>query len=276
MILSVLNRPIGIDHRAVLYLVVGWSTIALLLASHAYFVTLMRGDFQPWWPSLGYSLAVFSVWVVLTPLVLKLADRIFAARPNRATSAAFVVLGCPVIIGLHVLLFAVLFWPLYGAKFDTPLAMAKPVFMANVDKSAIAYAALIAYVVLRRHIRAQAVAREHTTNNLTLDDGLWIRMMGGQRLVRFHEIDWIAAAGDYAEIHSVSGSSLTEISLASLAEMLPRNEFARIHRGTIVRLDRVREVRRLGRGDASLVLYNGHALRLSRRYREMLNTYLPL
>lgn len=274
--MSVLNRPVGIDYRSVLFLVVGWSTIALLLASEAYFVTLMRGDFQPLWPSLGYSLAVFSVWVLLTPLVLKFADRSFAARLNRATSAAIVVLGCPAIIGLHVLLFVVLFWPLYGAKFDMPLAMAKPVFMANIDKSAIAYAALIAYAIVRRHIRAQAAAGEKATTNRTLDEGLWIRLAGGQRLVRFDEIAWIAAAGDFAEIHSDNESSLTEISLAALSEILPHNEFARIHRGTIVRLDRVREVRRLGRGDANLVLDNGQTLRLSRRYREVLGAHLPL
>lgn len=61
-------------------------------------------------------------------------------------------------------------------------------------------------------------------------------------------------------------------------EQVPAKEVARIHPGAIVRLDRVRELRRLGRlgrGDANIFLATGHALCLSRRYRDNLTGHLP-
>jgi DNA-binding LytR/AlgR family response regulator len=64
--------------------------------------------------------------------------------------------------------------------------------------------------------------------------------------------------------------------MAALVGQLPVNEFARIHRGAIIRLDRVQEIRRLGRGDASIFLSTGQALRLSRRYRANLAVHVPL
>ncbi|MBO7942876.1 LytTR family transcriptional regulator, partial [Streptomyces sp. S9] len=66
-------------------------------------------------------------------------------------------------------------------------------------------------------------------------EGLWIRVGAGSRLVRFQEIDWIAAAGDYAEVHAGGRSLLMDRSLAALTDELPA-DFARIHRGAIVRL----------------------------------------
>lgn len=250
--------------------------VAVLLASQAYCVALWRGEFQPFLPALGYSLAIFSIWALLTPIVLKIADRLYAARLNRPTTAALWVLGWPATTAIHLTLFVALFWPVYGTKFATPFEMAQPVLMANMDKSAIAYLALIVVAYFRRRIRERANVQDCTNGSYTENEGLWIRMAGGKQLVRFQEIDWIAAAGDYAEVHAGDQNHLTDNSLASLVEQLPQNEFARIHRGAIVRIDRVREVRGLGRGDAYLYLRGGQTLRLSRRYREDLAIHLPL
>jgi len=46
--------------------------------------------------------------------------------------------------------------------------------------------------------------------------------------------------------------------------------FLRIHRGTIVNLDRVKEVRPWFAGDCIVVLKDATELRLSRRYRDRL------
>lgn len=253
-----------------------WVLVTLASAVQGQLFAAYHGRPQEWWPTLGYTAAIFSVWALLTPVVLKAIDQMFAARPHRAAAAALWVLGYPVITALHLLIFVLLFWPIFGTGFPTPFAMAEPVLLANLDKSIFAYAGLIAFAYLRRHIRERAQVQDLARISRTEDDGLWIRVAGGSQLVRFEEIDWIAAAGDYAEVHAGDLSMLTDSSLAALAEQLPENEFTRIHRGAIVRLDRVREVRRLGRGDASLFLRSGQALRLSRRYRDKLAVHLPL
>lgn len=94
--------------------------------------------------------------------------------------------------------------------------------------------------------------------------------------MRFAEIDWIGAAGDYAEVHAGERALLTDRSLTALDAELPAREFARIHRGAIVRLDRIDVVTGLGRGDAEVRLRSGAALRLSRRYRDRLADRLPV
>jgi len=100
------------------------------------------------------------------------------------------------------------------------------------------------------------------------------RSHGSARLVRLNEVDWIAAAGDYAEVHAGGRTLLLNESMASLEARLPGSEFARIHRSAIVRLDRVAEVRPGSHGDATVRLVCGTELRLSRRYRDKIDAYL--
>ncbi|MDP9423352.1 MAG: response regulator [Pseudomonadota bacterium] len=100
------------------------------------------------------------------------------------------------------------------------------------------------------------------------------RSYGTARLIRLEEVDWIAAAGDYAEVHALGGAHLINESIASLQARLPKAEFARVHRSLIVRLDRVREVRSGSHGDGAIRLACGAELRFSRRYREAIDDYL--
>lgn len=104
--------------------------------------------------------------------------------------------------------------------------------------------------------------------------GLVARARGSIRLIPLDQIDWIAAAGDYAEVHASGRASLLDESLASLEARLPRQAFARIHRSAIIRLDRLSEVRPGTHGDAVLRLTCGAELRLSRRYRDAVDRYL--
>jgi two-component system LytT family response regulator len=100
------------------------------------------------------------------------------------------------------------------------------------------------------------------------------RSHGSVRLVRLDEIDWIAAAGDYAEVHANGRTLLLDESMASLEARLPHDAFARIHRSAIVRLDRVTEIRPGAHGDGVVRIACGAELRLSRRYRQAIDSYL--
>ena len=100
------------------------------------------------------------------------------------------------------------------------------------------------------------------------------RSRGVTRVVHFDDIDWIAAAGDYAEVHARGRALLIDESLSALAARLPEAQFARIHRAAIVRLDRVRELRGAAHGDGTAHLACGTQLRVSRRFRAALDHYL--
>ncbi len=82
-------------------------------------------------------------------------------------------------------------------------------------------------------------------------------------------IDWIEADGDYARIHAAGRSHLIERTLKELDRLLEPRGFARIHRGAVVNLNRIRELRPLGSARYALLLHDGTRLTVSRSYSEM-------
>src|SRR5262249_47395289 len=61
-------------------------------------------------------------------------------------------------------------------------------------------------------------------------------------LVRVEEVRWFQAAGNYIEVHVATRSHLMRGTLRDLERRLDPGRFARIHRQTIVNVDRVKEV----------------------------------
>ena len=89
-------------------------------------------------------------------------------------------------------------------------------------------------------------------------------------MLRADEVDWIEAAANYVRFHARGTAFLLRGTMAALEATLDPRQFARIHRSTIVNLDRVREVRPEWHGDFDVVLTGGQVLRMSRRYRQAL------
>jgi two-component system LytT family response regulator len=94
----------------------------------------------------------------------------------------------------------------------------------------------------------------------------------GERMVllRSADVDWIESEGNYVGLHVGKQKYLVRGTMASMEEQLDARQFLRIHRGTIVNLDRVKEVRPWFAGDCIVVLKDATELRLSRRYRDRL------
>ena len=62
--------------------------------------------------------------------------------------------------------------------------------------------------------------------------------------------------------------------LTNLESQLDQNRFLRIHRSTIVNLERVRELQTQSHGEFTVVLNDGTQLKLSRGYRDRLTALL--
>ncbi|HEX6588165.1 MAG TPA: LytTR family DNA-binding domain-containing protein [Longimicrobiales bacterium] len=97
---------------------------------------------------------------------------------------------------------------------------------------------------------------------------------GRSRLVRADRIDWIEAEGVYARLHVGPDSFLIRIPMHELETRLDARRFVRIHRSTIVNLDRVRELREPDPGAHVAVLEDGTALRISRTRKTQLEKRL--
>lgn len=97
-----------------------------------------------------------------------------------------------------------------------------------------------------------------------------VELRGQIRVVPVDRIDYIAASGAYAEVHTGDETFLINDQMQELEERLDPNRFFRIHRSTIVQLDRVESLHYKPGGDYYVELRDGHILRVSRgRYEDL-------
>jgi two-component system, LytTR family, response regulator len=108
------------------------------------------------------------------------------------------------------------------------------------------------------------------------NDRLVIKSVGQVLFLKLSEIDWIEAADYYACLHVGAQSHLLRRSMNELDGELDPALFCRIHRSTIVNLDRVRGLKSGEDGEHEVLLENGTKLRLSRSYRKQLQSRLGL
>lgn len=107
-------------------------------------------------------------------------------------------------------------------------------------------------------------ARQKRLTRLVIKSGGRIVFLG------VDEIDWLEAADNYVRIHAGRESHLHRETLQSLEARLDPSKFLRIHRSTLVNLDRIQELQSLFHGDYVVKLLDGTELTLSRNYRERL------
>jgi len=103
-----------------------------------------------------------------------------------------------------------------------------------------------------------------------------IKSAGQVSFLKTSEIDWIEAADYYACLHVGTKTHLLRRSMSELEQELDQSVFCRIHRSTIVNLDRVRRLEFNADGEHDVLLDSGVRLRLSRRYRKQLQTRLGI
>jgi two-component system, LytTR family, response regulator len=109
------------------------------------------------------------------------------------------------------------------------------------------------------------------------DGFLWrfpVRRGNEFKFVPAADVDWIEGLGDYAGLHVGAKTHLIREALTSLETRLDRKQFVRIHRSTIVQLERIVRVEPSVNRDALITLRDGTTLRLSRTYRSRLDELL--
>jgi two-component system, LytTR family, response regulator len=89
-------------------------------------------------------------------------------------------------------------------------------------------------------------------------------------LLRVADVDWAEASANYVRLHVGPRTYQMRTTMSELERQLDPGQFTRIHRSTIVNLDRVREIRPEWHGEYDVALVTGATLRLSRGYRDRL------
>jgi two-component system LytT family response regulator len=106
-------------------------------------------------------------------------------------------------------------------------------------------------------------------------DTLPIKDGGRTVRVRAEEIDWIDAAGDYMCVHAQGNTHIMRGTMKKLEDVLNPRQFQRVHRSTIVNVDRVRQVRSHINGEYFLILDGDVELKMSRHYKDKIRHFVP-
>ena len=103
---------------------------------------------------------------------------------------------------------------------------------------------------------------------------LVIRSAGKIQFVNVDEIDWIIAEDNYLRIHAAGKTYLMRETVSGIEERLPGEAFVRIRRSTIVRIDRIHEIKPLLNGTFELLLQDGTRVVSARRFRDAIESLL--
>ncbi|HZD52881.1 MAG TPA: LytTR family DNA-binding domain-containing protein [Woeseiaceae bacterium] len=105
-------------------------------------------------------------------------------------------------------------------------------------------------------------------------DRFLVKKLGREFLVKVDDIDWIESAGNYVTLHVGERLYPLRETMAGIEQKLDGRGFARVHRGAILNLDRVKEIEPFETGDARAYLVGGGTVAVSRRYRQALKQRL--
>jgi two-component system, LytTR family, response regulator len=127
--------------------------------------------------------------------------------------------------------------------------------------------------------RALCRAKERVTQSQEFPgkaDRFVIKGAGQITFVKISDIDWIEAADYYACLHVRTKTHLLRRRMSELERELDQTAFCRIHRSTIVNLNRIRGLEVDEGGEYEVVLDTGARLSLSRRYRKQVQAKLGI
>jgi two-component system LytT family response regulator len=121
---------------------------------------------------------------------------------------------------------------------------------------------------VRERVRTQRAAdHSRTAAEKRYAPHLMARVGSADVVIPLQSIDYIEADDVYAAVVSRGKRQLIRIPLDTLEHTLDPRVFVRIHRGYIVRIDRIGLMRRHTGGGADLVMVSGAVLPVSRRRR---------
>ena len=138
-------------------------------------------------------------------------------------------------------------------------------------------------VRVRKAMQRASIERHHSQILSLLNDlkkqrpqpeRILIKASGRVYFVTIDEIDWVEAEGNYIKLHVGNETHLLRQTIKALEQQLDPHHFVRIHRSTIINVDRIKELQPWFGGDYLAILRNGHRLNVSRTFRKRLTQFL--
>jgi two-component system LytT family response regulator len=120
-------------------------------------------------------------------------------------------------------------------------------------------------------LRQQAwTANSAATTATTFLSRVAVKKSARIHLVKIDDVDWLETAGNYVSLHVGAAEYLYRTAMAAIEPRLDPARFARIHRSTIVNVDRIVELQPTFARELVVLLRDGTRLRLGAPYRDRL------
>ncbi len=105
-------------------------------------------------------------------------------------------------------------------------------------------------------------------------DHVVVKSGGRIYFLKVQDIDWVEGMSNYLSLHSASGTHLIRETMGNFHAKLDAKKFLRIHRSTIVNIERIKDIQPLFKGEYVITLTSGRRLKASRCYRHGLRALL--
>lgn len=105
---------------------------------------------------------------------------------------------------------------------------------------------------------------------------IFVRRSGRIKIFKVKDIDWIEAHGDYVKIHVKDEMHLLHEKIGTMESKLNPRLFMRIHRSTIVNIERVKEMEPIFHQDYTVLMEDGKKLTMSRTFQDKVFKALSL
>ena len=257
------------DRRLSLLAITAFAAFALALLSTAQAAAALAHDGQavPWIGLLRARIVDWFAYALFVPALYRIVLRHPIEAPRLSRALALYLALCPAVAAAKETVYVAVGELFRPGLFDLPTILAED--FASELLTVLAIVGLLHAIVF--HQRGARTARPHPAadpvDRIAAHDGR------GFRLIDTALIESVEAQGNYACLSTPHGAFLLRSTIKGLERRLgPR--FLRIHRRTIVNLDRIARIEPRPRGEFQLHLASGARVAAARSYAAAIRALL--
>lgn len=266
-------------------IILAWTLYGLFFASQSYLRTSYYGYPAEWQNILVVWLICAYAWALLTPPVLWLYRRVPFENKNRFRFL-YVHIPAAVFFSLiHLALYTTI-RPLLLPGSGDWLTNFQHIVVEEFHVDVLIYFSILAinyafnYIFKPRETEISAIdVRDFARDNSAAEkpafpERLTVKENGRIILVDVSQIDCVTSEGNYVKLHTKNKAYLLRETMNGMEVKLDPDEFVRLRRSTLVRIEQIREFRPLFNGEFEVILKSGAKHISSRRYRKNLESIL--
>lgn len=231
--------------------------LAIIRSTQSYIKYAATVDYFSVPLTLLYNFIVFSSYVLFTPLIIKMIHQFPISRQQPKTNI-LIHIGFSGVFGIIQMVFCNLVLYMIGLS-STPIMSA---FITKYITGIIQFHLLAYWIILL----FMTSGRPGLFKKTKLLERFIIKENKYTTFLELEKVQWIEALDHYQKLHTDSGFYLYKDSMTNLIKQLPKDQFMRVHRSSIININQVEGLRK---SDSQLVakLQNGNEVPVGKSYR---------